>query len=74
MSSIGLGSGLHTFVLFLGPHIAKVAEVAILNNTTNFTAKIDKYFSAPDTYSMEEMAQALTPKYDADAFMTTQHA
>jgi hypothetical protein len=24
-SSIGLGTGLHTFVLYLGPHIAKVA-------------------------------------------------
>ena len=24
-SSIGLGTGLHTFILYLGPHIAKVA-------------------------------------------------
>ena len=24
LSSIGLGSGLHTFVLFLGPHILRV--------------------------------------------------
>ena len=23
-SSVGLGTGLHTFILFLGPHIAKV--------------------------------------------------
>jgi len=27
-SSIGLGTGLHTFVLYLGPHIAKVALAA----------------------------------------------
>lgn len=27
-SSIGLGTGLHTFVLYLGPHIAKVAIAA----------------------------------------------
>jgi vacuole membrane protein 1 len=27
-SSIGLGTGLHTFVLYLGPHIAKVTMVA----------------------------------------------
>lgn len=27
-SSIGLGSGLHTFVLYLGPHIAKVTMAA----------------------------------------------
>jgi hypothetical protein len=26
-SSIGLGTGLHTFVLYLGPHIAKVAII-----------------------------------------------
>jgi len=27
-SSIGLGTGLHTFVLYTGPHIAKVTMVA----------------------------------------------
>ena len=27
-SSIGLGTGLHTFVLYLGPHIANVALAA----------------------------------------------
>jgi hypothetical protein len=27
-SSIGLGTGLHTFVLYLGPHIAKVTMAA----------------------------------------------
>ena len=27
-SSIGLGTGLHTFVLYLGPHIAQLAIVA----------------------------------------------
>ena len=29
-SSIGLGTGLHTFVLYLGPHIAKVALTATM--------------------------------------------
>jgi uncharacterized membrane protein len=28
-SSIGLGTGLHTFVLYLGPHIAKVVVASI---------------------------------------------
>lgn len=28
LSSIGLGTGLHTFVLYLGPHIAKVTMAA----------------------------------------------
>ena len=27
-SSVGLGTGLHTFILYLGPHIAKVALTA----------------------------------------------
>jgi len=27
-SSIGLGSGLHTFILYLGPHIAKISIYA----------------------------------------------
>ena len=27
-SSIGLGTGLHTFVLYLGPHIARVTLAA----------------------------------------------
>ena len=33
-SSIGLGTGLHTFVLYLGPHIAKVTMAA--NECTYF--------------------------------------
>lgn len=28
LSSVGFGSGLHTFILYLGPHIAKVVLVA----------------------------------------------
>ena len=27
-SSVGLGSGLHTFILYLGPHIAQVVIAA----------------------------------------------
>jgi hypothetical protein len=34
LSSIGLGSGLHTFVLFLGPHIVRVANAALLHGHT----------------------------------------
>ena len=33
-SSIGLGTGLHTFVLYLGPHIAKVTLAANQCNKT----------------------------------------
>ncbi|KAI8618659.1 hypothetical protein BC830DRAFT_1166019 [Chytriomyces sp. MP71] len=35
-SSIGLGSGLHTFTLFLGPHIAKVTLTACALGHVNF--------------------------------------
>jgi membrane protein YqaA with SNARE-associated domain len=35
-SSVGLGSGLHTFVLYLGPHIAQVAMAATSCNTLDF--------------------------------------
>ena len=36
LSSIGLGSGLHTFVLYLGPHIAKVTLAAYECGTLDF--------------------------------------
>ena len=36
-SSIGLGTGLHTFLLFLGPFIAKVTVLAYDCNSLNFT-------------------------------------
>ena len=33
LSSVGFGSGLHTFVLYLGPHVANVALIAGECNT-----------------------------------------
>lgn len=36
LSSVGLGTGLHTFLLYLGPHIAKVTLAAWECNTLNF--------------------------------------
>ncbi|KAJ1723072.1 hypothetical protein LPJ53_002552 [Coemansia erecta] len=36
LSSIGLGAGLHTFVLFLGPHIARVTMTAYECGHTTF--------------------------------------
>ncbi|KAJ1945116.1 hypothetical protein FBU59_002407 [Linderina macrospora] len=36
LSSIGLGAGLHTFVLFLGPHIARVTLTAYECGNTSF--------------------------------------
>lgn len=36
LSSVGLGTGLHTFLLFLGPFIAKVTLAAYECDSTNF--------------------------------------
>jgi hypothetical protein len=35
-SSIGLGTGLHTFVLFLGPHVAQVTMTAYTCGSLDF--------------------------------------
>merc|ERR1712183_585797 len=35
LSSVGLGTGLHTFLLYLGPHIAKVTMAAYECGTTD---------------------------------------
>lgn len=36
LSSIGLGTGLHTFLLYLGPHIASVTLAAYECNSLDF--------------------------------------
>lgn len=36
LSSVGLGTGLHTFLLYLGPHIARVTLAAYECGGTNF--------------------------------------
>ncbi|XP_048412755.1 vacuole membrane protein 1 isoform X1 [Stegostoma tigrinum] len=36
LSSVGLGTGLHTFLLYLGPHIASVTLAAYECNSVNF--------------------------------------
>ena len=40
-SSVGLGTGLHTFILFLGPHIAEVALAAYKCGNTDFDVRGD---------------------------------
>lgn len=44
LSSVGLGSGLHTFLLFLGPHIIRVTVTAAKCNSTDFNVELDQYF------------------------------
>lgn len=41
MSSVGLGTGLHTFLLFLGPHIIRVAVTAGQCDSTDFDTTIE---------------------------------
>ena len=36
LSSVGLGTGLHTFLLYLGPHIASVTLAAYECDSTDF--------------------------------------
>ncbi|KAF8938689.1 Vacuolar membrane protease [Dissophora ornata] len=40
-SSVGLGTGLHTFILFLGPHIAEVTLAAYNCGNTDFDVRGD---------------------------------
>ncbi|KAM9978216.1 hypothetical protein ACTFIY_011959 [Dictyostelium cf. discoideum] len=49
LSSIGLGTGLHTFVLYLGPHIAKVTLAATEWNSVNFNVYGANSFIQPAT-------------------------
>ncbi|KAI1294084.1 Vacuolar membrane protease [Mortierella claussenii] len=41
-SSVGLGTGLHTFILFLGPHIAEVTLAAYKCGNTEFDVRGDQ--------------------------------
>jgi len=49
LSSVGLGSGLHTFVLYLGPHIARVTMAAYDCNSTDFDLYGENRFLCPSS-------------------------
>ncbi|KAG2385546.1 hypothetical protein C9374_003361 [Naegleria lovaniensis] len=49
LSSIGLGSGLHTFLLYLGPFIAKVTIACTECNSCNFAKYGANSFTCPST-------------------------
>ncbi|RYG57297.1 hypothetical protein EON66_00745 [archaeon] len=68
LSSVGLGSGLHTFLLFTGPHIAQVANNAMMHKSVNFSAHIADYFTWPSSLSVDALATAFSPQYAEDAF------
>ena len=68
LSSIGLGSGLHTFVLFLGPHVVRIATAAVATRSTAFSAAIVTYFTMPQTWDVAGLSQAFSPGYAPDAW------
>eukprot|EP00002_Diphylleia_rotans_P024643 TRINITY_DN4873_c0_g1_i5.p1 TRINITY_DN4873_c0_g1~~TRINITY_DN4873_c0_g1_i5.p1 ORF type:complete len:352 (-),score=70.10 TRINITY_DN4873_c0_g1_i5:666-1721(-) len=49
LSSVMVGTGLHTFVLFLGPHIGKVTLAATECNTLDFVEVAYDVFQCPST-------------------------
>eukprot|EP01104_Vermistella_antarctica_P000747 TRINITY_DN10865_c0_g1_i1.p1 TRINITY_DN10865_c0_g1~~TRINITY_DN10865_c0_g1_i1.p1 ORF type:complete len:412 (+),score=73.72 TRINITY_DN10865_c0_g1_i1:276-1511(+) len=48
LSSVGLGTGLHTFVLYLGPHIARITLTASECDTLSFDTYGEDAFVCPD--------------------------
>lgn len=63
------GSGLHTFVLFLGPHIVRVANAAVTHRSTAFSGKITSYFTWPESwFDVEALSSAFSPVYAGDAW------
>lgn len=75
LSSVGLGSGLHTFVLFLGPHIMRVATTAMRHGSTAFSAQIVGYFRWPTAGTLDaaSLTEAISPQYAPDAWSTPAH-
>ena len=70
-SSIGLGSGLHTFVLYLGPHIAMFALRAIQCGRVDFKAVgyDTPQWGFPSSWqhkSCSELGEPMFPRHPAD--------
>jgi hypothetical protein len=71
LSSIGLGTGLHTFLLYLGPHIAKVTFVAYECDSVNFATYGPEAFICPTTLDPAYAVTlwAILRKVQFEAFM-----
>jgi len=68
-SSIGLGTGLHTFVLFLGPHIAQVTLVASECGNLNFSTRgADSFTCNPNASIVPLTLWAIFRKVNFECF------
>lgn len=68
LSSVGLGSGLHTGLLALIPHVIRVTTTALRLGTTDFSAKIVSYGEWPKKLDLASLSEAISPHYAPDAF------
>jgi len=60
LSSVGLGTGLHTFLIYLGPHIAQVTLAAYECGTTNFPSPpYPDSIICPDAESRSSVAMSI---------------
>lgn len=70
LSSVGLGSGLHTFVLYLAPHMMRVCSEALQAHTTDFSARIERYvILPPPSWDLQGLSLALAPQYAPNAWV-----
>ena len=72
LSSIGLGSGLHTFVLYLAPHIVRVTAAATAARSVDFSARISRFVALPPpSWDVAGVSTALSPTYAHDAWVAS---
>ncbi|XP_076065442.1 transport and Golgi organization 5 isoform X2 [Oratosquilla oratoria] len=71
LSSVGLGTGLHTFLLYLGPHIAHVTMAAYSCNSVNFPSPPypDEIVCPDETEENEMSILSIMSKVRLEAFM-----
>jgi len=65
LSSVGLGTGMHTGLLFLFPHIMKVCMAATECGSTNFPSRSDMWFrSDPSVFMCTTTTAGTAPFFD----------
>jgi len=69
LSSVGLGTGLHTFVLYLGPYIAKVTMAAWECGTVNFLTHGAESFICPEVINNNVSMWGILRKVQLEALL-----